>query len=139
MSDLLNNIITFTIFYFSCCFNIIQVIEYIFIVNISKWYVSGITSSGSDHKGPGRSVTRLSDVTNWRERMPIKIDPRSSETSGPWEKKYCSYIGMLAKTKVSIAIACWDDVAEVEKNLLWQDLVVCLLKPTIVFFMLLLT
>jgi len=98
-----------------------------------------MTSSGSDHKGPGRSVTRLPDVTNRRERMSVHIDPRSGEPSGPWEKKYRSYIIMLAKTKVSIAIACWDDVAEVEKNLLWQDLVVCLVKPTIVFFMLLLT
>jgi len=36
-------------------------------------------------------------------------------------------------------ISCWDDIAEVENNFLWQDLVVCLVKPTIVFFMLLLT
>jgi len=69
--------------------------------------------------------------------MPVHIDPRSGEPSGPWEKKYRSYIGMLAKTKVSIVIACWDDVAEVEKNLLWQDLVVCLLNVivNITYFM----
>jgi len=83
-------------------------------------------------------VTRLSNVTNRRERMPVQIDPRSGEPSGLWEKKYRSYIEMVSKMKVYIAIACWDDVAEVEKNLLWQDLVVCLLKSTIVFFMLLL-
>jgi len=93
-----------------------------------------MTSSGSDQEGLGRYVARLPDVTNRRERMPVHIDPRSGEPSGPWEKKYRSYIGMLAKMKVSITIACWDDIAEVVKNLLWQDLVVCLLKPTIVFF-----
>jgi len=68
-----------------------------------------MTSFRLDHEGPGRSVTRLS----------VHIDPRSGEPSGPWEKKYPSYIGMLTKMKVSIAIACWDDIAEVEKNLLW--------------------
>jgi len=98
-----------------------------------------MTTSGSDHEGSGRLVTRLTDVTNRRERMLVHIDPRSGEPSGPWEKKYRSYIGMLAKTKVSIAIACWDDVAQVGKNLLWKDLVVCLLKPITIFFMLLLT
>jgi len=76
-------------------------------------------SSRLDHEGPGRSVTQLSDVTYRRERMPIQIDPWSGEPNGPWKKKYRSYIGMLAKMKVSIAIACWDDVGEVEKNLLW--------------------
>jgi len=42
-----------------------------------------MTSFGSDHEGPGRFVIRLLDVTNRRERMPVHIDPRSGEPSGP--------------------------------------------------------
>jgi len=48
-----------------------------------------------------------------------RIDPRSGDCSGLGKKDYRSYIGMLAKTKIPIMIALWNDVAEVDKNLLW--------------------
>ena len=98
---------------------------------------SGSDDSGSDDTGHGRSVTMLPEVTKRRGRLPVQIDPRSGEPSGPWHNEYRNYIGMLAKTKIPIVIPCWDGVMEVDKNLLWQDIVVCLLKPTIIFIMLL--
>jgi len=81
-----------------------------------------MTSSGSSKSEFGRFVTWLPNVTNQRialERLPVEIDPRLGESSGPWVEKYCSYIRMLAKMKFSIVITSWDDVVEVEKNLLW--------------------
>ena len=58
------------------------------------------------------------------------------DRNGLREKDYRSYIGMLAKTKIPIVIVSWDDVAEVDKDLLWQDVLVCLLKATILFIIL---
>jgi len=101
---------------------------------------SGMKSFGSRKSRPGRSMTRLSSVTNWRlgkQRYLVKIDPRLGDPSDLGEKDYRSYIGMLAKTKIPIVIASWDDFAEVDKNLLWQDVLVCLLKATILFIILL--
>jgi len=99
----------------------------------------GMTSSGSGKSGPDRFVTRLSSVTNqWlgKQRLLVEIDPWSGDPSGPREKDYRSYIKMLAKTKIPIVIALWDGVAEVDKNLLWQHVLVCLLKAIILFIIL---
>ncbi|XP_052736348.1 uncharacterized protein LOC108337652 [Vigna angularis] len=84
-----------------------------------------MTSSKLGKNEHGRSVTRLSDVTSRRiamERLMVEIDPRSGRPNGPHAEKFRSYLGMLAKTHVSIVIASWDDVPKMEKNLLWQDI-----------------
>jgi len=100
---------------------------------------SGMTSFGSAKSGPDRSMTRLSSVTNQRlgkQRLLVEIDPQSNDLSGLGENDYRSYRGMLSKKKIPIVIASWDDVAKVDKNLLWQDVLVCLLKATILFIIL---
>ncbi|BAT93237.1 hypothetical protein VIGAN_07217100 [Vigna angularis var. angularis] len=76
-------------------------------------------------------MTRLPDVTSQlvaMERISVEIDPQSGLPLGPHVEKFRSYLGMLAKTHVSIVIASWDDVSEMDKNLLWQDILVYLLK-----------
>ena len=52
------------------------------------------------------------------------IDPHSGRASGPNAAKFGSYLGVLARSKVSILIPDWDHVTEEEKDLIWQDLCV---------------
>ncbi|KAG2380720.1 uncharacterized protein HKW66_Vig0200920 [Vigna angularis] len=83
------------------------------------------SNSGSGKSRRGRGVTRVADVTSGRvdgQRRHVDIDPRSSHPSGPHADRFRSYLGKLAKSHVSILHACWDDVPEVDKNLLWQDI-----------------
>ncbi|KAG2409439.1 uncharacterized protein HKW66_Vig0001040 [Vigna angularis] len=83
------------------------------------------SNSGSGKTRRGRGVTRLADVTTGRvdgQRRHVDIDPRSGHPSGPNADRFRSYLGKLAKSHVSILHACWDDVLEVDKNLLWQDI-----------------
>lgn len=57
--------------------------------------------------GRGRSMTPLPKVTSQRvveEKLAMEIDPRSSTPSGPYAKMFRSYLGILAKTHVSIVI-----------------------------------
>ncbi|KAG2397288.1 uncharacterized protein HKW66_Vig0144760 [Vigna angularis] len=82
------------------------------------------SDSGSGKSRRGRGVTRVADVTSGRvdgQRRHVDIDPRSGHPSGPNADRFRSYLGKLAKSHVSILHACWDDVPEVDKNLLWQD------------------
>ena len=44
--------------------------------------------------------------------------------SGPNRAVFVSYLGVLARTKVSILVPTWDHVTESEKNTIWQDLTV---------------
>ncbi|KAG2376540.1 uncharacterized protein HKW66_Vig0241700 [Vigna angularis] len=89
----------------------------------------GMTSSRSDQtRRRCRSVTQLPDVTSHRdagERLTMEIDPRSGAPTRAHAKKFRRYLAMLAKTRVFIVVNCWDDVPEVEKNLLWQDILEC--------------
>ncbi|KOM54486.1 hypothetical protein LR48_Vigan10g037800 [Vigna angularis] len=83
------------------------------------------SDSGSGQTRRGRGVTRLPDVTSGRvdgQRRHVDIDPRSGHPSGPNADRFRSYLGKLAKSHVSILHATWDDVPEVDKNFLWQDI-----------------
>ncbi|KAG2380473.1 uncharacterized protein HKW66_Vig0172520 [Vigna angularis] len=83
------------------------------------------SDSGSGKRRRGRGVTRVADVTSGRvdgQRRHVDIDPKSGHPLGPNDDRFRSYLGNLAKSHVSILHACWDDVAEVDKNLLWQDI-----------------
>ncbi|KOM47481.1 hypothetical protein LR48_Vigan07g118500 [Vigna angularis] len=82
------------------------------------------SDSGSGKSRRGRGVTRVADVTSGRvdgQRRHVDIAPRSGHPLGPNADRFRSYLGKLAKSHVSILHACWDDVPEVDKNLLWQD------------------
>ena len=87
---------------------------------------SGVPASGLDsgsHRG--RSITRLTSLTAGRavsQRMPVEFDTRTGKASGPNAPRFRSYLGVLARRHISITIPSWDDVQEVEKNLIWQDI-----------------
>ncbi|KOM28600.1 hypothetical protein LR48_Vigan553s002900 [Vigna angularis] len=52
-----------------------------------------------------------------------KVDDVSDEIHAT---SFKSYLGVMAKTHVPIVATCWDDVPQVDKNLLWQNILVCL-------------
>ncbi|KAG2371966.1 uncharacterized protein HKW66_Vig0240870 [Vigna angularis] len=83
------------------------------------------SDSGSEQTRRGRGITRLANVTSGRvdgQRKHVDIDPGSGQASRPNANRFRSYLGKLAKSQVSILHATWDDVPEVDKNLLWQDI-----------------
>jgi len=57
-------------------------------------------------------------------KIPVDIDPQSGRASGPNGAKFDSYLGVLARSKVSISVPDWDHVTEEEKYLIRQDLCV---------------
>jgi len=54
----------------------------------------------------------------------VQVDPKDGRPSGPNRFLFSSYLGVWARTKVSILLPTWDDVTEVEKNMIWQDLTI---------------
>jgi len=56
--------------------------------------------------------------------IPVDIDPQSGRASGPNGAKFGSYLGVLARSKISILVPDWDHVTKEEKDLIWQDLCV---------------
>ncbi|WVZ17516.1 hypothetical protein V8G54_010498 [Vigna mungo] len=82
------------------------------------------SDSASAQSRRTRGVTRLPEATSGQvpgQRKHLEIDPRTGVTSGPNVDGLSSYLGKIAKTHVFILHATWDDVPEVEKNLLWLD------------------
>jgi len=57
-------------------------------------------------------------------KFPVDVDPQAGRASGPNKAQFASYLGVLARTKVSILVPDWDHVTEAEKDLIWQDLCV---------------
>ena len=45
--------------------------------------------------------------------------------TGQYEKKYRSYLVVLSRERISILTESWDHVTDHEKNMIWQDILVC--------------
>ena len=61
------------------------------------------------------------------QKTPLDIDVQTGVASGPFAQSFQSYLGTLAREKVSILTPRWEDVTEAEKNLIWQDVQVNIL------------
>ena len=80
------------------------------------------TTSGRSGRGP----TRLRSLSLRRasgEKTPLDIDVHTGIASGPHAQSFSSYLGVLAREKFCI-LKSWDEVTEVERNLIWQDILV---------------
>jgi len=81
----------------------------------------------ADYSKKTREATRLKAIAINRLggiKIPVDIDPHSGRASGPNGVKFGSYLGVLARSKVSILVPDWDHVTEEERDLIWQDLCV---------------
>ncbi|QCE01816.1 hypothetical protein DEO72_LG7g3116 [Vigna unguiculata] len=91
-----------------------------------KWYLT----SPPSHSGTKvlvkkvRGSTRLRNLTRRisGKRLQVHIDAATGRPSGPNRDTFTSYLGALAREKVSILHPSWDHVKESTKKLLWEDI-----------------
>lgn len=75
----------------------------------------------------GRRATKLKDLTAKRqygEKAEVGFDEFTGQPTGEYATKFKSYVGVLARTKISILHPDWNHVESDVKNLIWQDIVV---------------
>jgi len=51
----------------------------------------------------------------------MNIDVNTEVAFGPNAKTFNNYLGVISRERLSILINSWDDVSEVDRNMLWQD------------------
>ena len=74
-----------------------------------------------------KGITRLQSITKRRkkgEKTSLEIDVHTRVASGLNAPSFQSYLGFIARDKISIVILHWEDVPEARKNMLWQDILV---------------
>lgn len=81
---------------------------------------------------PKKKMTRRPTSLKWfltrrpmgqRFRMEFDSD---GEPIGPYGDKFRSYLGVVARTKVSILPMAWDEVDEQTKKIVWDSVLVCI-------------
>ena len=81
-------------------------------------------------KNPLRKATRLKKLAKKRangRKTFVDIDVRTGKSSGPNSSIFQSYLGVLVREHISILVPSWEDVPEIQRNLLWQDILVIVL------------
>jgi len=74
-----------------------------------------------------REATRMKHLALKRltkGKVHVEIDPHTGRAKGPNRNDFVSYLGVLARSKVSILERSWDHVIEADKNMIWQDICV---------------
>jgi len=72
-----------------------------------------------------REATRMKHLALKRltkGKVHVEIDPHTRRAKGPNRKDFVSYLGVLARSKLSILKPKWDHVTEADKNMIWQDI-----------------
>ena len=80
------------------------------------------------HSKTGRGPTRLKNMfkkITKDDKIPLSIDIHTGVPTGQHAKKYRSYLGVLSRERISILTQSWDHVTDHEKNMIWQDILVC--------------
>ena len=98
---------------FNNCIMIIGVFNSQNYLNAYYWYLTS---------PPASSAFTVKHIRG--ERLPVHIDAATGRPSGPNSEIFSSYLGTLAREKVSILHASWDQVKESTKKLLWDDILV---------------
>ena len=62
---------------------------------------------------------------NKDDKIPLSIDVNTSVATGPYAKKFSSYLEVLFRERISILTESWDRVTEHKRNMIWQDILVC--------------
>jgi len=75
--------------------------------------------SGRGNRGPTR-LKRLSLRRVAGEKTHLDIDVNAGVASGPNAKTFNSYLGVVSRERLSILLYSWDDVSEVDRNMLWE-------------------
>jgi len=94
-----------------------------------------IPQSGRGSRGPTR-LKRLALKRSAGEKTHVDIDVNTEVAFGPKADEFMSYLGVVARERLSILINSWDEVSEVDQNMIWEDVLVSftlLLLPYNVF------
>jgi len=75
-----------------------------------------------------RALTRLKCFALRRavgEKTRVDIDVNTGVAFGPKADEFMSYLGIVSRERLSIFINAWDEVSEVDQNMIWKDVLVC--------------
>jgi len=78
-------------------------------------------------KRPTRGPTRLRELLIRRakgQKTHVDINVDTGMPSGRYGDVFKSYLGMLARERISILLPSFDHVTEVDREIIWQDLLV---------------
>jgi len=80
------------------------------------------------HSITSRGPTRLKNMFKKKDddkKKPLTIDVNTGVATGPYAKEFSNYLRVLARERISILIDSCDHVTEHERNMIWQDILVC--------------
>jgi len=72
---------------------------------------------GRGSRGPTR-LKRVSLRCSNGEKTPVDLDINTRVASGPNVEMFRSYLGVVSHERLSILINSWDDVSEIDQNML---------------------
>jgi len=78
-------------------------------------------------KRPTRGATRLRELLIRRakgQKTHVDINIDTGEPSGRSRDVFKSYLGMLARERISILMPSFDHVTEADREMIWQDILV---------------
>jgi len=58
------------------------------------------------------------------EQTHVDIDVNTRVAFGPKADEFMSYLGVVSRERLSILINSWDEVLEVDQNMIWEDVLV---------------
>ncbi|KOM48019.1 hypothetical protein LR48_Vigan07g172300 [Vigna angularis] len=82
---------------------------------------------------PTRGATRLRQLMvrrNSGERKPVDFNMITGVTSGPNADVFRSYLGVLARDRINILTPSFDNVFEVDRNIIWNNLLDSLVEQS---------
>ncbi|KAH1202995.1 hypothetical protein GmHk_17G049331 [Glycine max] len=56
------------------------------------------------------------------DRPVVHVDPATGKADGPHRKKLRTYLGIVARDKVSVTYENWKEVPTAQKDLIWEDI-----------------
>jgi len=84
-------------------------------------------------KRPTRGATKLREILIRRakgQKTHVDINIDIGESSGRSGDVFKSYLGMLARERISILTPSFDHVTEADREMIWQDLLVTNINVT---------
>jgi len=76
----------------------------------------------------GRGPTRLKTICtkiNKGQKIPFPINVNIGVATRLNSKNFSSYLGVVARERISILTDSWDNVTEHKRNMIWKNIMVC--------------
>ncbi|KOM27029.1 hypothetical protein LR48_Vigan358s000700 [Vigna angularis] len=102
-----------------------------------RGYMADHPHSSGDEAPPTkitRGPTRMKQLfirKNSGERTPVNVNVTTGVATGPHADDFRSYLGVVARNKISILIPSFDHVSEGDRNIIWQDILMTFDIPNV--------